>query len=69
MNVINCPVYLKNEVRRNINILSNQKYNDFCIEYGEINNASFLSKGDDEIDYVWNVYNSQNISDKDTVNL
>ena len=54
----------KNVVERSINILSKQEYDDVWIECGEIMNASIITKGDDAIDYSWNVYNSQKFTNR-----
>ena len=39
------------------------------IEYVEIINKSVVTKGDDAIDDVWNVYNSQKVPGRNAVNL
>ena len=51
-------------VERSIIILSKQEYNYVYIEYGEIISASEIVNEYDAIYDVWNVYNIQNISDR-----
>ena len=55
---------IENVVRINITILSKQEYYDVQIEYEEIINASVITKRDDAIDDVWNIYNSQKVPNR-----
>ena len=56
-------IFIKTLVGRKISVLSEKEYYHVHNEYGEIINASEISKGDDAIADVWDEYNTEQFPD------
>ena len=70
--VSNCNKWrslIKTVVGRNITVLSKKELYRVLTEYREIVNASEISNGKDEIDYIWNESNNETFPDKKAVNI